>query len=108
MITFAARLRAREKESEAKRIFTVVFYGLRIFGCKNTQLCVTRCDGIGRKKPASATMCNALKTRAKLFLELEIHCSLQLSYGRICEVHQCNKVGKLNGLAIRSRTMQTN
>ena len=53
-------------------------------------------------------MCNALKTRAKLFLELEIHCSLQLSYGRICEVHQCNKVGKLNGLAIRSRTMQTN
>jgi hypothetical protein len=25
-------------------LFTVVFYGLRIFGCNTAQLCVTRCE----------------------------------------------------------------
>ena len=32
------------KRIRTKKIFTVVSYGLRIFGCKNTQLCVTRCE----------------------------------------------------------------
>jgi hypothetical protein len=60
----------------AERFFTVVFYGLRIFGCKTAQLCVARCEsycaeirGICNKAQSSEIM------RKKLFLELQISSS---------------------------------
>jgi hypothetical protein len=39
-------------------------------------------NGIGHDYLSSATLCNRMKTRTKLFLELEIRCSIRLSYGR--------------------------
>jgi hypothetical protein len=58
---------AREEKDRAKgeQVFTVVFYGLEIFGCKTTQVCVKRCEVCWSKYLASATVCKPVKTGAK-------------------------------------------
>jgi hypothetical protein len=47
-------------------IFTVVFYGLTIFGCKTVQLCATRCEwhcsGLPGRRKAVQQSENARKT----------------------------------------------
>src|SRR5438046_2808925 len=73
------------KQPIAKRaeFFTVVFYGLAICCCKTAQFCVKRCE---RYWPETPSFCDDVQrtenTRKKLFLELEIRCSIRLSYGR--------------------------
>ena len=48
-----------------------------------------------------------LRKRAQFVrLELEIRCSIRLSYGRICWVDQCKKVGEMNRLSIRCCSKQ--
>jgi len=60
------------KRIRTKKIFTVVSYGLRIFGCKNTQLCVTRCE---RYWPETPSVRDAVQrsenTRKNSFLNYE-------------------------------------
>jgi len=40
----------RKSERGGKGAFTVVFYGLRIFGCKTAQFCVTPRKAVGKGK----------------------------------------------------------
>ena len=62
--------------------FTVIFYGPKAFLRKTAQFLSMQCklDSLGF--PMKSTLCNAVKTCAKVFLELEIRCSIRLSYGR--------------------------
>jgi hypothetical protein len=46
-------------------LFTVIFYGLKIFGCKTAQFCATQRESKWLKHLASATLRKLVKTRAK-------------------------------------------
>jgi hypothetical protein len=49
----STRAKATAKTSERTTLnFTVVFYGLKIFGCKTAQLCVTRREDWMAKMPS--------------------------------------------------------
>ena len=50
---------------ETAKLFTVVFYGLKIFDCKTAQFCATRCECETAEHVASATLRKAVKIRAK-------------------------------------------
>jgi hypothetical protein len=75
------RARARvEGHLALLNFFTVVFYGLRIFACKTTQFCATRCErywsgtpGIRKAMQSSEIMRNSLGLNTKPLL-------YQLSY----------------------------
>src|SRR5947208_6520190 len=53
-------------------LFTVVFYGLRSFGCKTAQLCVTHREWLTTETPSiSVTVQRSENTRKKSFLNYE-------------------------------------
>ena len=59
------RVHVRAHAREPSISFTVVFYGLKIFGCKTAQVCVKRREVCWSKDLASATVCKPVKTGAK-------------------------------------------
>jgi len=53
-------------------LFTVVFYGLRIFGRKTAQLCVTQCEWLTTETPSiSDAVQRSENTRKKSLLNYE-------------------------------------
>ncbi len=53
-------------------LFTVVFYGLRIFGRKTAQLCVTQCEWLTTETPSiSDAVQRSENTRKKSLLNYD-------------------------------------